>query len=112
MFPMSSKELEHTCGWKYLPTAKFCPGCGEKLFKASRDYNEIRGEMKAIEEAAKARPNPAIAAFSMMLFNVLAWASGDANTRPSEMLAQMEQMAAKMPPGYGFPGAGGEPPQG
>jgi len=68
----------------------------------SRDYSEINGEMHAIRKGASEKPNPAYASIAMMMFNVLAWASGEAQTRPTDMLRELEKMADKFP-GFGFP---------
>jgi predicted nucleic acid-binding Zn-ribbon protein len=98
----------HTCGWVYSPEDKFCRGCGERIFKVSRDYVEIAGEMDAIRRAASEKPNPAFASLAMMMYNILAWASGEAHTRPMDILREVEKMAERFPGGFGFPP---EPPK-
>lgn len=106
-----AEERTHTCGWIGSPIDKYCRGCGERLMKISREYNEIKAEMEALREVATSKPNPALAAISMTLFNVLAWASGEAQVRPVEMLKEMERMVEKWPGGFGFQPPGGEPPK-
>ena len=103
------KELTHECGWIYTPADKYCRGCGERLMKLSREYSEIKAEMDALRKTATEKPNPAVAAISMTLFNVLAWASGESQVRPVEMVKEMEKIAGKLP-GFGFPPGGSPPP--
>ncbi|MGQ0644778.1 MAG: hypothetical protein ACT4O3_04730 [Elusimicrobiota bacterium] len=99
-----ASSLTHTCGWIHGPEDKFCRGCGERLFKVSRDYTEIAAEMNAIRNAATEKPNPVFASMAMMMFNILAWASGEAQTRPTDILKEMEKMADRM---GGMGGLGG-----
>jgi hypothetical protein len=100
-------EPTHTCGWTVNPADKYCRGCGERIFKASREYGEINAEMEALKKGAMEKPNPAFAGFSMMIFNILAWASGESQVRPTELVSQMEKMADRMPPGgWGVPPSG------
>jgi hypothetical protein len=101
----------HTCGWTVNPEDKFCRGCGERIFKVSREFSEISQEMNAIKDAATRNPNPVMASMSMLVFNVLAWANGEANTRPSEVLKEMERMAERFGnQGGGSGGFGFQPP--
>ena len=92
----------HTCGWTINPEDKYCRGCGERVFKASRDYPEIKSEMDKLRILASDKPNPALVSLAMTMFNVLAWCAGDANTRPTEILREMERVLEKMP-GWGYP---------
>jgi hypothetical protein len=96
-------ETTHTCGWVYNQADKYCRGCGERLFKAAREYGELKAEMEALKNMAMEKPHPAFAAMSMMIFNILSWASGDSQTRPIELLQQMEKMADRLPGGWGYP---------
>jgi hypothetical protein len=93
----------HTCGWVFNPADKYCRGCGERLFKAAREYGEIQAEMEALKNSAMERPHPAFAAVTMMIFNILAWASGESQVRPVDLLKQMEKMADRFPGGWGSP---------
>lgn len=99
-------EPTHTCGWTNNPADKYCRGCGERLFKSTREYGEINGEMEALKNMAMEKPNPAVSAIAMMIFNILAWASGESQTRPVELLKQMEKMAERFPGGFGSPPSG------
>jgi uncharacterized membrane protein YvbJ len=101
-------DLIHTCGWQHRPEDKFCRGCGERIFKVSRDYSEILAEMETIKKAVAEKPNPLFASMAIMLMNVLSWASGEAHTRPSDMLKEVEKMADRFPGGFG--GMGFQPP--
>lgn len=103
-------QLTHTCGWTHGPEDKFCRGCGERIFKVSRDYAEINGEMNAIRKAASEKPNPAFASIAMLMFNILAWASGEAQTRPTELLREVEKMTDRFLEGGGG-GFGFQPPK-
>lgn len=100
----------HSCGWIVSPADKYCRGCGERIMKLSREYSEIKAEMDALRERATSKPHPAYAAIAMTLFNVLAWASGESNVRPSELLREMEKFLEKFPGGFGFQPPGGPPP--
>ena len=91
----------HHCGWIFNAADKYCPGCGERLFKSTREYGEIMAEIETIKKFTMDKPFPALAAISMMLTNILAWAAGEANTRPIELLNQMEKMAERFPGGWG-----------
>ena len=102
-------ENTHKCGWAIGAADKYCRGCGERVFKSTREYSEITAEMDALKNLAMEKPHPAFSAISMMIFNILAWASGDSQTRPVELMKQMEQMADKFP---GGPGGFGPPPSG
>jgi uncharacterized membrane protein YvbJ len=97
-----ANDKTHTCGWTIGPADKYCRGCGERVFKASREYNEIMAEMEALKKLAMEKPHPAFAAIAMMIFNILSWASGDSQTRPVELIKQMEKMADRFPGGFGF----------
>jgi len=101
-----SSELTHSCGWTYAEADKYCRGCGERIFKSTREYNEISIEMETLKNAAMEKPYPAYSAIAMMIFNILAWASGDSQVRPTELLKQMEKMAERFPGGFGFPPSG------
>lgn len=105
-----TKESTHSCGWTYSPADKYCRGCGERIFKSTREYSEILAEMEAVKSMAMERQNPALAAISMMIFNILAWSSGDSQTRPLDLVKQMEKMAEKYPGGWGFPPPPGNNP--
>jgi hypothetical protein len=107
MLEKDMASLTHTCGWTHGPEDKFCRGCGERIFKVSRDYAEINGEMSAIRQAASEKPNPAFASIAMLMHNILAWASGEAQTRPSELLKEVERLTDKM---GGMGGMGFGPP--
>lgn len=100
---------QHSCGWTVSPEDKFCRGCGERIFKVSRDYAEINGEMQAIRRIASEKPNPAFASIAMMMFNILSWASGEAQTRPTEMLKEVEKLTDRFP-GFGFQPPSNPPP--
>ena len=99
-------EKTHSCGWTIGPADKYCRGCGERVFKATREYGEIVAEMEALKNIAMEKPHPAFAAISMMIYNILAWSSGDSQTRPLEIMKQMEKMAEKFPGGWGIPPSG------
>lgn len=99
-------ENTHNCGWTVSPADKYCRGCGERIFKASREYGEIQAEMEALKNLAMEKPHPAFAAVSMMIFNILSWAAGESQTRPTELVKQMEKMADRLPGGWGFPPSG------
>ncbi len=101
-----STEKSHTCGWTCGAADKYCRGCGERIFKAAREYSEIAVEMEAIKTAAMEKPHPAFSAIAMMFYNILAWSSGDSQVKPTDLLKQMEKMAEKFPGGYGFPPSG------
>lgn len=92
----------HACGWTVNPEDKYCRGCGERIFKASRDYSEIKGEMDQLRIIASDRPNPGLVSLAMTMFNVLAWAAGEANTRPAALLKEIEKVIERVP-GWGFP---------
>jgi len=106
-YKLMSKEETHTCGWTHSAADKYCRGCGERIFKSTREYSEIAAEMEALKTLAMEKPHPAFAAITMMIFNILSWSSGDSQTRPTELVKQMEKMADKFPGGWG-----GFPPQG
>jgi hypothetical protein len=91
----------HSCGWNYSPEDKFCRGCGERIFKVSRDFSEISAEMGALRQAASEKPNPAFAAIAMLMHNILAWSSGEAQTRPLDLLKEVEKMIDRFPGGFG-----------
>ena len=99
----------HACGWTYEASDKYCRGCGERIMKISREFNELKAEMKAVQQFAAQKGHPAMAAVAMMLFNVLAWASGESQVRPLELLKEMEKISDKFP-GFGFQPPGGGPP--
>jgi len=103
-------HLTHTCGWITNPEDKYCRGCGERIFKVSRDYSEINAEMEALKRLASEKPNPMFASIAMMMFNILAWASGEAQTRPTDMLKEVEKVSERFPGGYG--GLWPQPPKG
>ncbi len=94
-------EMTHSCGWTYGPGDKHCRGCGERLMKLSREYSEIKAEMDVIQNSAKEMVNPALTAIAMTMFNILAWAAGESQVRPTSFLQEMEKMAGKMPPNFG-----------
>jgi hypothetical protein len=96
-------QTTHSCGWTINPEDKFCRGCGERVFKVSRDFSEISAEMQAIRRAAGEKPNPAFAGVAMLMHNVLAWSSGEAQTRPTDLLREMEKVIDRFPGGFGFP---------
>lgn len=99
-------DATHSCGWTVGPADKYCRGCGERVFKSTREYSEIVAEMDALKNLAMEKPHPAYAAMAMMISNILSWASGDSQTRPVELIKQMEKMMDRMPGGWGFPPAG------
>ena len=99
-------ENTHTCGWTVGPADKYCRGCGERVFKSTREYAEISAEMEALKKQAMEKPHPAFGAMAMMIFNILSWSSGDSQTRPVELLKQMEKMLDRLPGGWGFPSSG------
>jgi hypothetical protein len=98
-----ASDNTHTCGWTFGPADKYCRGCGERIFKSTREYNEIASEMEALKTMATEKPHPALAAISMMIFNILSWAAGESQTRPVDLVKQMEKMADRFPGGWGFP---------
>lgn len=98
------EPLTHTCGWTIGPEDKYCRGCGERVFKASRDYAEIKGEMDRLRAVASDKPNPGLVSLAMTMFNVLAWAVAEANTRPTDLLREIEKVIERIP-GWGFPGS-------
>lgn len=102
-----NSDKTHSCGWTNGPADKYCRGCGERIFKVTREYGELTAEMEALRTTAMEKPNPALAGFSMMIFNILAWAAGESQVRPTELVKQMEKMAERMPGGWG-----GIPPSG
>ncbi|MCB4756489.1 MAG: hypothetical protein LHV69_05580 [Elusimicrobia bacterium] len=102
-------EMMHTCGWTIGAADKYCRGCGERVFKASREYGEMVAEMEALKNMAMEKPHPAFAAIAMMIFNILSWAAGESQTRPLDLLKQMEKMADRLPGGWGFPPPGSTP---
>ncbi|OVE78328.1 hypothetical protein BVX98_00550 [bacterium F11] len=104
-----TNEQMHSCGWTMGPADKYCRGCGERVFKAAREYGEITAEMEALKNLAMEKPHPAFAAIAMMIFNILSWAAGDSQTRPLDLIKQMEKMADKFPGGWGFPSSGPNP---
>jgi hypothetical protein len=60
----------------------------------------------------KERPNPAFASIAMLLHNALAWASGEAQTKPSDLLREVERMTERYMGGMGgMGGPGGLPPK-
>lgn len=99
-------EATHTCGWTHSPADKYCRGCGERIFKSTREYSEISAEMEALKNMAMEKPHPAFGAISMMIFNILSWAAGESQTRPTDLLKQMEKMVDRFPGGWGFPPSG------
>ena len=101
-----ASEQTHTCGWTYSAADKYCRGCGERIFKCTREYGEISAEMEALKNMAMEKPHPAYAAIAMMIFNILSWASGESQVRPRDLLQQMEKMVDRFPGGFGFPPAG------
>ena len=99
-----SAENTHTCGWTFNPADKYCRGCGERIFKSTREYSESASEMEALKNVAMEKPHPAISAIAMMIFNILSWSAGESQVRPVDLLRQMEKMADKFPGGgWGFP---------
>jgi hypothetical protein len=92
----------HTCGWTVNPEDKYCRGCGDRIFKVSRDYAEIKAEMDQLRITASDKPNPGLVSLAMTMFNVLAWAAGEANTRPADLLSEIEKVIERIP-GWGFP---------
>ncbi len=99
---MGNSSTIHSCGWSINPEDKFCRGCGERVFKVSRDYSEIVAEMETIKRSVMEKPNPAYASVAMLVFNILSWSCGEGKLRPSEMMKEVEKLADKFP-GYGFP---------
>jgi hypothetical protein len=108
--PAMASDSTHTCGWTCGPADKYCRGCGERIFKSSREYGEIFGEMEALKTVAMEKPNPAFGAVAMMIFNILSWTAGESQTRPTELLKQMEKMADRFPGGWGYPPQSGPGP--
>ncbi len=104
-----ASEPSHTCGWTYSAADKYCRGCGERIFKSTREYAEINAEMEALKAMAMEKPHPAFGAIAMMIFNILSWSAGESQTRPTELLKQMEKMADRYPGGWGFPPSGPNP---
>jgi len=102
-------EMTHTCGWTHAAADKFCRGCGERIFKVSRDYPEINGEMIALRKAATEKPNPVFASIAMLMYNILAWASGEAQTRPTDLLKEVQKISDRFPGGFGGVGGGRAP---
>jgi hypothetical protein len=102
-------DQTHTCGWTCGPADKYCRGCGERIFKAAREYSEIAAEMESLKNVAMDRPHPAFAAMAMMIFNILSWANGESQVRPTDLLKQMEKMADRNPGGWGIPPSGQNP---
>jgi hypothetical protein len=96
-------ENTHSCGWTFSPADKYCRGCGERIFKSTREYAEISAEMEALKNLAMEKPHPAFAALAMMIFNILSWSAGESQVRPLDLLKQMEKMAGRLP---GFWGGG------
>lgn len=101
-----TQENTHKCGWAINPADKYCRGCGERVFKSTREYSEITAEMEALRNMAMEKPHPAFSAITMMLYNILSWSSGDSQVRPTELVKQMEKMADKFPGGWGSPPSG------
>ena len=101
-----AEERLHKCGWAVGPADKYCRGCGERVFKSSREFGEISAEMEALKSMAMEKPHPAFGAIAMMMFNILSWASGESQTRPTDLMKQMEKMVDKFPGGWGFPPSG------
>ncbi len=56
------------------------------------------------------KPHPTLAALAMMIFNILSWAAGESQSRPQDLLKQMEKMADRFPGGWGFPPSSGPNP--
>ena len=102
-----ASPLTHTCGWTIGADDKFCRGCGERIFKVSRDYSEIKGEMDKLKSIASDKPSPGLVSLAMTMLNVLAWAAGEANTRPTALLQDIEKVIEKIP-GWGLPKEGGK----
>jgi hypothetical protein len=65
--------------------------------------------MEALKNMAMEKPNPAFAAVTMMIFNILSWASGESQVRPTELIKQMEKMADRLPGGWGMTPPGQNP---
>jgi len=103
------KDNTHSCGWMVAEADKYCRGCGERIFKSTREYSEIAAEMEALKNLAMEKPHPAFAAIAMMIFNILSWSSGDSQVRPLDLLKQMEKMADRYPGGFGFSPPGSNP---
>lgn len=99
-------ESTHSCGWTYSAADKYCRGCGERIFKSTREYSEIASEMEALKSLALEKPHPALGAISMMIFNILSWAAGESQTRPVDLIKQMEKMVDRFPGGWGSPPPG------
>jgi hypothetical protein len=97
--PIGDEAARVTAGGLFHP----CRGCGERIFKSTREYSEIMAEMEALRKMAMEKPHPAFAAIAMMLFNILSWAAGESQVRPLDLLRQMEKMADRFPGGLGFP---------
>ena len=102
-----ASDPTHTCGWTVNPADKYCRGCGERIFKSTREYAEISAEMEALKTMAMEKPHPAFGAIAMMIFNILSWAAGESQVRPTDLLKQMEKMADRLPGGWGFPPTSG-----
>lgn len=103
-------DLTHSCGWTFNPADKYCRGCGERIFKSTREYSEIMAEVEALKKMTMEKPYPALTAVSIMISNILMWAAGESNVRPIELIQQMEKMADRLPGGWGFPPTGGQNP--
>jgi len=97
-----ASPLTHSCGWTIGADDKYCRGCGERIFKASRDYSEIKGEMDKLRAIASGEPSPGLVSLAMTMLNVLAWAASENNTRPTALLQDIEKVIEKIP-GWGFP---------
>lgn len=97
-----ASPMTHSCGWTINPEDKYCRGCGERIFKASRDYSEIKAEMDRLRLIASDKPSPGLVSLAMTMFNVLAWAAAEANTRPTALLQEIEKVIEKIP-GWGLP---------
>lgn len=94
--------LTHSCGWTIGADDKYCRGCGERIFKASRDYAEIKAEMDKLRVLASDKPSPGLVSLAMTMFNVLAWCAGEAKMRPTALLEDIEKVIEKIP-GWGLP---------
>jgi hypothetical protein len=103
MLTHMASEPTHSCGWTYTNADKYCRGCGERIFKSTREYSEIAAEMEALKGLAMEKPHPALGAISMMIFNILSWAAGESQTRPVDLIKQMEKMVDRFPGGFGNP---------
>jgi hypothetical protein len=53
-----ASENTHTCGWTHSQADKYCRGCGERIFKAVREYSEIMAEIEALKNMAMEKPYP------------------------------------------------------